>query len=371
MLARFVAVKDNKGKTTKIMGVNQDITELKVAEKELSTSERKYKTLFESDPDYTILLNPEGILVDLNPAAIHVTGLKKEEMIGKRFTDLNILPAEELQRNIDNFAYFLKGKVLEPFESKIYDYNGEIRFIEVKQAFIKMDKNTYYILLICSDITQRKKDENKIKSSLKEKEVLLQEIHHRVKNNMQIISSLLNLQKQHVKDENALNVLLESQNRVKSMAMIHEKLYQSKTLTDIKFSEYIPRLVSDLLYSYNVRDQIELVMNVEDVKLNIETSVPCGLIISELVSNSIKYAFPDKSGKLEISLKADDGWYELIISDDGEGFPEDVDFKNTDTLGLQLVNNLVNQLDGEITLDRSRGTSFKIRFKELIYNERV
>lgn len=109
----------------------------------------------------------------------------------------------------------------------------------------------------------------------------------------------------------------------------------------------------------------------EDVKLNIETSVPCGLIISELVSNTIKYAFPDKKGRIDITLKAYDGWYELIISDNGVGFPADVDFKNTDTLGLQLVNNLVNQLDGKITLDRKKGTSFKIRFKELIYNERV
>lgn len=371
MLAKFVVVKNKKGETIKLMGVNQDITELKVAEEELLTSEKKYRTLFESDPDYTILLGSDGKLVDLNPAAVHITGLKRDELIGKNFSDLNIFPEDELQRNIEKFSYFSKDKQLEPFESKIYDYNGEIRFIDIKQAFIRMDNDVNYILLICSDITQRKKDENDIKSSLKEKEVLLQEIHHRVKNNMQIISSLLNLQKQHVEDKNAINVLLESQNRVKSMAMIHEKLYQSNTLTDIKFSEYIPRLVSDLLYSYNVRDKIELVTHVEDVKLNIETSVPCGLIISELVSNTIKYAFPDKKGGIDITLKAYDGWYELIISDNGVGFPADVDFKNTDTLGLQLVNNLVNQLDGKITLDRKKGTSFKIRFKELIYNERV
>jgi len=353
--------------------VFDDITNRKKIEESLRENEKKYRTLFESDPDYTILLTLDGHLADVNQAAMDITGFPKNELIGKHFMELKIFPEEELQLNVKRFSSIAKGKEMIPFESRIYDANGEIRLIEIKQTFIKLDDKIEYILLICSDITQRKKAENEIKSSLKEKEILLQEIHHRVKNNMQIISSLLNLQKQHVKDEEAVNVLTESQNRVKSMAMIHEKLYQSNNLTDIKFSEYVPRLVSDLFYSYNIPvDQIDVVIIVEDIKLNIETAVPCGLIISELVSNSFKHAYPQgRKGKLKVSLKKYDDHYELMVCDDGIGFPEELDFKNTETLGLQLVNNLVSQLNGEISLDKSHGTKFKVIFKELKYKKRV
>jgi len=351
----------------------RDISERKEIEKSLTASEKKYRALFESDPDYTILLSLEGHLIDVNQAAINITGFTKDELVGKHFMDLKIFPEEELGLHLKRFMSLSKGENLAPFESRIYDANGEIRLIEVKQTFIKLDDKIEYILLICSDITQRKKAEDEIRSSLNEKEVLLQEIHHRVKNNMQIISSLLNLQKRHVNEEESVNVLMESRNRVKSMAMIHEKLYQSGNLTNLKFSEYIPRLVSDLLYSYNIpQDQIKIVIKVEDVKLNIETAVPCGLIINELVSNIFKHAYPGgREGKLEISLKKHHDNYELIICDEGIGFPEELDFKKTETLGLQLVNNLVEQLDGEINLDQSQGTEFKITFKELKYKERV
>ena len=212
-----------------------------------------------------------------------------------------------------------------------------------------------------------------INYSLKEKNVLLKEIHHRVKNNMQIISSLLSLQTNYIDDNIALDVLKESQNRVKTMAMIHEKLYQSNDFVNIKFDDYILRLVSDLFYSYNIQeDHIKPVIQVENVKLNIETAVPCGLIISELVSNSLKYAFPEgKNGKMRVSLKRHYNNYELTISDNGIGFPEDIDFRNTNSLGLQLVNTLVEQIDGEITLDYIQGTKFTIIFKEMEYKERI
>jgi len=212
-----------------------------------------------------------------------------------------------------------------------------------------------------------------IKDSLREKELLLKEIHHRVKNNMQIISSLLNLQSHYIKDKEMLDVLKESQNRIKSMAMIHEKLYQSDNLTDIEFDDYIQRLVSDLFYSYSIqKDQIKPLIEVEDVKLNIETAIPCGLIISELVSNSLKHAFPSgRKGELHVSLQTHDDEYELKISDNGIGIPESIDYTKTNSLGLQLVNNLVKQVDGEIELNRHHGTEFKITFKELKYKERV
>lgn len=166
---------------------------------------------------------------------------------------------------------------------------------------------------------------------------------------------------------------MESQNRVKSMAMTHEKLYQSHNLTSINIFDYVQSLVKDLFSSYlTPASQITPIIEIDDVNLNIETAVPCRLIINELVSNSLKYAFPSgREGKIILSLKLRGEYYELIISDNGIGFPEDLDFKNTESLGLQLVNSLVGQINGEIELDRSHGTMFKIIFSELTYKERI
>ena len=190
---------------------------------------------------------------------------------------------------------------------------------------------------------------------------------------MQIISSLLNLQSRYVEDDEAVDVLKESQNRVKSMAMIHEKLYQSEDLTNINIKEYIINLVSNLFYSYNIdKNRIKKNIDIEDIKLNMETAIPCGLIISELVSNSLKYAFQyGNEGQITVFLKFIEEEYVLTISDNGVGLSKDLDFKNTDSLGLQLVNSLINQIDGKIELNKNQGTTFKIRFKELKYAKRL
>lgn len=187
---------------------------------------------------------------------------------------------------------------------------------------------------------------------------------------MQIISSLLNLQLQHVQEEEARNVLIESQGRVKSMAMINEKLYQSPDLARIKFRDYIQKLVYDILYTYGVKARnIELEMDIDDIELDMETSIPCGLIINELVTNSVKYAFPEGKGTISIQFKGQDE-LQLIIKDDGIGLPQEVDVEHIETPGLQLVLNLVKQLNGELTINRSQGTEYIIKFKELKYNKR-
>jgi PAS domain S-box-containing protein len=369
---RGVGVEDENGELS-LEGFIEDITHQKLAEEALKESEEKYRALFESDPNYTILLGLDGYLLDVNPAATMITGLSKRELVGKHFMDLTIFPEEELVSHREIFSHFVTGKKIDSYESRIYDYNGKIRWIEIKQTPIRIHGEITHILLICSDITQRKKAENKIKESLKEKEVLLQEIHHRVKNNMQIVSSLLNLQKQYVDEEETINILMESQNRVKSMAMIHEKLYQSHNLTSINIFDYVQSLIKDLFASYSTpTSQITPIIEIDNVNLNIETAVPCGLIINELVSNSIKYAFPqERGGKIILSLKLRGKYYELNISDNGIGFPEDLDFKKTESLGLQIVNSLVGQINGEIELNRSQGTTFKIFFSKLTYKERI
>lgn len=210
------------------------------------------------------------------------------------------------------------------------------------------------------------KREQQIKSSLEEKEVLLKEIHHRVKNNMQIIYSLLNLQLRYVKDKEDIEIFRECQNRVRSMAMIHENLYSSSNLAEINLQEYIQNLISGLFRSYGANPQlIKTQINLEKVSMDMDKSICCGLIINELISNSLKYAFPENKGYINLSLgRINDNDVEMIISDNGVGFPENMDFQRTETLGLQLVTNLINQLEGEIEIERTEGTKFKIKFPE-------
>ncbi len=218
-----------------------------------------------------------------------------------------------------------------------------------------------------NDITTRIIAEKKINNSLKEKEMLLKEIHHRVKNNLMIISSLLNLQSRQIKDKVSKDIFKESQNRARSMALIHERLYQSTDLKRIDFGDYIESLSKELFHTYaGDLGRIELKINVEDIFLDINTAIPLGLIVNELITNSLKHAFPDgKMGEINIDFHPLDDHYEFSVKDNGIGFPKDLDFHNTNSMGMQMVTSLTDQIDGEIELNRSVGTEFKITFKDL------
>lgn len=226
------------------------------------------------------------------------------------------------------------------------------------------DGKSLRMMGIYTDITDRKTIEEQVRNSLNEKEVLLKEIHHRVKNNMQIISSLLNLQAAKIKNPETLTVFTESQNRVKSMALVHEKLYRSKDLAGINCREYIESLATSLFRSYCI-GTVNLIVDVENVQLDINTAIPCGLIINELVTNSLKYAFPGgRSGVIGVRMnnRPDSGMCILEVEDDGIGFPADVDYTQMESLGMLLVNSLTTQLNGGIELDTSHGTLFRISF---------
>ena len=217
------------------------------------------------------------------------------------------------------------------------------------------------------EIVGRKQTEAQLQTSLQEKEVLLKEIHHRVKNNMQIISSLLDLQADTIQDELIRGLFKESQQRIRSMALIHEQLYQSSDLARIDFAEYVERLTNHLLRSYGARaGNVALHMNVAPVLLSIETAIPCGLIINELVSNAFKHAFPNgRSGQIWITLQRTEAQQlTLQIKDNGVGFPPEIDFRRTPSLGLTLVNTLVKQVRGIIDLQRESHTEFMITFRD-------
>ena len=248
--------------------------------------------------------------------------------------------------------------------------DGSVHWLESKcQVFYDEKGNPVRQIGISLDICDRKQADTQIQASLQEKEVLLQEIHHRVKNNLQVISSLLDLQSESIKEPATLELFRESQNRVKSMALVHEKLYQSKDFSRINFAEYVENLISYLFRAYGVsEDQIYLELDIAQVTLNIDTAIPCGLIVSELVSNALKYAFIDNTkGLISVSLHSDENNnFLLIVKDDGRGMPIDFDFKSVKSLGLQLVNILTKQLKGKLELNRRDGTEFRVIFSEII-----
>ena len=361
-----------KGKII-LFNIIHDITPRIEMENSLRKSEEKYRTLFEEDPNYTMLFGTDGTILDVNQSSTKLIGIPKNDLIGKNYLILRNGKQDDFELQTDRINSLLHGESLEPFEFKFINNEGNINWIEVHLNPVMDSGTIIYIIAIGIDITEHKNAEKVIKSSLNDKNILLKEIHHRVKNNMQIVSSLLNLQTEYVNDEKAINVLKESQNRVRSMAIIHEKLYKSKDLTHINFIDYIESLVSNLFYSYDIKEtQIKSTLKIEDISLNIETAIPCGLIISELISNSLKYAFPnDMKGEINISLKSKKETYQLCICDNGIGLPEDINFNNIKTLGLLLVNNLTEQIDGDITIYREHGTRYKISFKEQLYKKRI
>jgi two-component sensor histidine kinase len=221
-----------------------------------------------------------------------------------------------------------------------------------------------------SNIAERQRAEEQLKASLSEKEVLLQEIHHRVKNNLQIMSSLLYLQSKKVHDQDSFEMFMESRNRIRSMALVHEKLYQSTNLSQINFAQYVRSLANYLFRSRGVDPNVIRLRNdVDEVYLSIDTAVPCGLIINELVSNALQHAFPDgRKGEISIEFHpAQDDKFTLTVRDDGVGFPQAADLTTAESLGLQLVNTLVNQLEGTVEYDRNGGTTVKVVFAELTY----
>ncbi|MGO9388090.1 MAG: histidine kinase dimerization/phosphoacceptor domain -containing protein [Methanobacterium sp.] len=217
---------------------------------------------------------------------------------------------------------------------------------------------------------ERKNSEMLIKKSLEEKNLLIKEIHHRVKNNLMVISGLLNLQSRYIHDKNDLEFFKESQSRAKSMALIHERLYQSDNFKSIDFGEYIVKLSNDLFHTYNCdASHVKFDIEVENIMVDVDTAIPLGLIVNELLSNSLKHGFPDaRSGDIKIKFHRYHDKLQLIVKDDGIGLSGKIDYKNTDSLGLQLVNLLTGQIDGELEVNMNGGTEFIISFTELNFN---
>lgn len=345
--------------------IAQNITERIENQNIILEQSAKLKAIFESGDQLMWTINKELKLTSFNQnyadSIFDLYGYYPE--LGKSMRSTKLPDFHSFWD--DKYELAFKGKQVE-FISERTKKDGEKIIRQIVLYPIKdNNSNTLEISGIGFDITENKKNEEKITQSLKEKDVLLKEVHHRVKNNMQVISSILNLQSSYVKDTYALNLLKECQNRIKSMAFIHESLYQTKNFESVNFSEYVTILTKNLVHTYSINaKKIKLILTLDKLFLNLDASIPCGLIINEIISNSLKYAFPNnRDGIIFVTLKVNKNKVKIEVGDNGIGIPENIVIKNTQTLGLQLVDTLVEQINGTLTLNRKKGTLFSIEFK--------
>jgi PAS domain S-box-containing protein len=353
---------DLKGKKV-ALSVARDITDRKKAEKAILESEAKYRSLIESAKDPISVVDYDGIFLLANTAGAHNLNMETSDLIGKSLTD--IFP-ESSKRQIESIRrVFDTGK---GFEVELpVEHEGVVGWYSSSlQPLFDSENEVKSVQIISRDITEIMETQRKLQEALEQKEMLLKEIHHRVKNNLMIISSLLSIQSRFIKDKEALGIFKESQNRAKSMALIHERLYKSTDLKRIDMGDYIRTLANDLFHTYITNNQkIEIKLDVEDIMVDINTSIPLGLIINEIITNALKHAFPDDmSGTILISFNRLGDKLKLEVSDDGIGFPKDLDYKNTSSMGLQLVNSLSDQIDAELNVIMEKGTCFQIIFPE-------
>lgn len=314
--------------------------------------EAKFRGLLESAPDSIVVVDTQGKIVIVNGQTEKLFNYPKDELIGQ---PIEILIPDRLK---DIHVKYRNGYISHPIVRPMgagrrltgRKKDGTEIPVEISLSPLETEQGTL-ITSIVRDITDRRRDEDQVKATLQEKEALLKEIHHRVKNNLQVTSSLLRLQSEYIHDESARELFAESQNRIRSMALVHEKLYRSSDLSRINFFEYADSLAKLLFRSFGVKPHIiQLKIEGEPVFLSIESAVPCGLIVNELLSNSLKHAFPkNRSGTICIKVEHNPtNQIVMEISDDGVGLPEGFNLKKIETLGLQLVQTLTQQLNGVI-----------------------
>lgn len=355
----------------KIITLENQNQELVKTTEHANESESKFKSLFEMSGD-AILVIENNTFVDCNQAVVKMLGYKtKEELLNTHPSELS----PEKQPD-GRFSYEKAQEMMSlalkngshHFEWMHTRANGENFPVEVWLSKVEFD-HRILINTIWRDLTEKKKIERTLRKNIEEKEILLKEIHHRVKNNLQIITSLLNLQTNTIEDEKVKAILFQSKTRIESMCKVHEMLYSSKNLSSINYGDYLKDLLDKLIVNAKGEsNQILLQLDVNNLFLNINTAIPLGLLINELVTNSLKYAFPENGkGTITITINSiNDVQYELIYGDDGVGYAPEISFKDAHSLGFELIDSLSEQLNGVIKRDFSKkGTHYSFVFEKL------
>jgi len=391
---------DSNGRLIGAVETLEDITGLVEAERALRESEERYRTLIDQIPDY-VFVHRNAIILYVNPSAASHLGYDRNDLIGKPIT-LYITP-EHHEKVKEMMVMRMAGREVPPYEMSIraqdgthhtvlvngakVQYMGEPASLNVltdittikeaeetiRQANEILEKRvsertealTRANKQMEEEIVARKKAEEEISRSLEEKVLLLREIHHRVKNNLQIIASLLKLQSRYITDEKVLDAIQDTQSRVRAMSLVHERIYRSPDIAEINIKDYLKYLAKQVFQFYNMKQQIGISVTMDDIMTDIDTVSPLGLIMNELISNSLKHAFSDdRKGMISIEcILQEGGRLRFVYHDNGTGMPAGLDWKNAESLGLRLVINLVDQLDGTIELIEGEGTTFVIEIK--------
>lgn len=354
------------GQVRYLLGVATDITERKQAETALKTSEQLFRSLSECSPVGIFVADIQGHCIYTNPRCQTICGFTLQESLGEGWAQF--IHPEDFEKVFLSWQEVAQESQEYFQEYRFLHKDGNIRWVNVRTSPLFLEaKNLIGYVGTIEDITRSKLAQEQLKSSLQEKEVLLKEVHHRVKNNLQIIYSLLDLQSQQVEDTRTIAMFQASQNRIRSMALIHEKLYRSDNMNQVNIPEYITTLTNYLLQAYALfPNQIKVELNIDNVFLNIDTAIPCGLIINELVSNALKHAFIKKTkGTITVELKLLNEHLLLIIQDDGDVKIDLKSEENKRGLGIKLVKILVHQIEGALEIEQSQGTKFTIKFNEL------
>lgn len=348
-----------------IVSYLQDITERIKMEEALKKSEFLFKTQFEFGNIGIAITSPDKGFIEVNQKYCDIIGYNKEELSKMAWIDYS--HRDDLEPGLTYFRQMLnrEGNNYE-FDKRLIHKNGSTIYVHlISSCYRKPDGTIDFLITYMQDITKNKEMERKITASLREKELMLGEIHHRVKNNMAVIMAILSMQRSGITDKDQLALFKEAENRIKSMAIVHEKLYRSKNLATVDFREYINSLTTELFNAYKLNN-IKLSLDIKDINLEIDAAVPCGLLLNELISNSLKHAFPGGStGEIFIGMKnIPDKRIELIVRDNGIGISRDINIRNTESIGMQLIIGFVeSQLEGKLECNIDNGTEFKAIFK--------
>jgi PAS domain S-box-containing protein len=358
-----VPLRDRQGTIIGILGTYEDITVRRRAAMALEASEKRYRRFVERNAAGVLLSTLDGRILDCNPSFARILGYESaEELKNHRTVEFYCDPSDRA-RLIHRIR---EEKVVNNYELSVRRKDGSTAWMLMNLVLVDEQGGEEEVVEgTFIDITERKEKEQQLVQSVREKEVLLKEIHHRVKNNLQVVSSLMDMQSRRIQDAHALSTLIESRNRVHVMALIHQKLYQSRDLAHVDFGEYLRSLANALAQSYNADPAaVHFRVETEPVHLGIDMAIPCALIFNELVSNCLKHAFPNgRYGQIVLGLsRHGERAVRLVVSDDGVGLPKDLNVQNTRSLGLQLVNDLTRQIGGTIDVHTDGGTVVQVEF---------
>ncbi len=355
---------DAEGRFLGWYGMTDDINDQRNAEEDLKLNEARFRSAYEYSGIGMTLISLQGRFMQANPSLCHFLGYAEQDLLKLDFQ--TITHPDDLQRDLDYVRKVLDGELATYSMEKRYRHRDGFYLWGLLTVSLVRDEEGQPLHFISQiqDISERKNAEERTLRTLRERETLLREIHHRVKNNLTVIVSLLGMQSRRSKDDRVRDALTDTQNRVQSMVTVHEMLYGSDDFTQIDLRAYLRRLASNLLGSYACESRVALMVNVPPGAVDLDTALPIGLLLTELISNALKHAFPGgRRGTVTVSVEYQEDAVRLTIRDDGIGFPEKFDAETSPSMGMKLVSSLTRQLNGRLTIHREVGSEFCVEFR--------